>query len=71
MAYFCSYDRKFRIWVPMSGLPDVVINAVEAAMLAGMLPTPRYYNPYKRPEKARGRQNSNLSAYPILVMMWA
>ncbi len=28
----------------------------EAALLAGMLPNPRYYNPYKRPEKARGRQ---------------
>jgi monofunctional biosynthetic peptidoglycan transglycosylase len=28
----------------------------EAALLAGMLPNPRYYNPYKRPEKARIRQ---------------
>ena len=25
------YDRKFRIWVPISGLPDVVINAVVIA----------------------------------------
>jgi penicillin-binding protein 1A len=28
----------------------------EAALLAGMLPNPRYYNPAKRPEKARKRQ---------------
>jgi penicillin-binding protein 1A len=28
----------------------------EAALLAGMLPNPRYYNPAKRPEKARIRQ---------------
>jgi penicillin-binding protein 1A len=28
----------------------------EAALLAGMLPNPRYYNPFKRPEKARDRQ---------------
>jgi monofunctional biosynthetic peptidoglycan transglycosylase len=28
----------------------------EAALLAGMLPNPRYYNPYKRPQKARTRQ---------------
>jgi len=28
----------------------------EAALLAGMLPNPRYYNPAKRPEKARARQ---------------
>ncbi len=32
------------------------LNAAEAALLAGMLPNPRYYNPYKRPEKARSRQ---------------
>jgi len=32
------------------------LTAAEAALLAGMLPNPRYYNPYKRPEKARGRQ---------------
>ena len=25
------YDRKFRIWVPISGLPDIVINAVVIA----------------------------------------
>jgi penicillin-binding protein 1A len=28
----------------------------EAALLAGMLPNPRYYNPAKRPSKARDRQ---------------
>ncbi len=28
----------------------------EAALLAGMLPNPRYYNPFKRPDKARERQ---------------
>lgn len=28
----------------------------EAALLAGMLPNPHYYNPFKRPEKARTRQ---------------
>lgn len=28
----------------------------EAALLAGMLPSPRYFNPYKRPDKARDRQ---------------
>ncbi len=28
----------------------------EAALLAGMLPNPRYFNPFKRPDKARGRQ---------------
>ncbi len=32
------------------------LTAAEAALLAGMLPNPRYYNPYKRPEKARVRQ---------------
>jgi monofunctional glycosyltransferase len=32
------------------------LTPAEAALLAGMLPNPRYYNPYKRPEKARGRQ---------------
>ena len=25
------YDRKFRVWVPLSGLPDVVIHAVVIA----------------------------------------
>ena len=29
----------------------------EAALLAGMLPNPRYYNPAKRPAKARDRQD--------------
>jgi len=33
----------------------------EAALLAGMLPNPRYYNPFKRPEKARDRQERVLS----------
>ncbi len=28
----------------------------EAALLAGMLPNPRYYNPFRRPDKARLRQ---------------
>ena len=28
----------------------------EAALLAGMLPNPHYYNPFKRPDKARDRQ---------------
>ncbi len=32
------------------------LTTAEAALLAGMLPNPRYYNPYKRPEKARVRQ---------------
>jgi membrane peptidoglycan carboxypeptidase len=32
------------------------LTPAEAALLAGMLPNPRYYNPYKRPEKARVRQ---------------
>jgi membrane peptidoglycan carboxypeptidase len=33
---------------------ELAIN--EAALLAGMLPNPRYYNPVKRPDKARDRQ---------------
>ena len=33
----------------------------EAASLAGMLPNPRYFNPYKRPDKARDRQERVLS----------
>ena len=33
----------------------------EAALLAGMLPNPRYYNPFKRPDKAKGRQERVLS----------
>lgn len=32
------------------------LSAAEAALLAGMLPNPRYYNPNKRPDKARDRQ---------------
>jgi penicillin-binding protein 1A len=32
------------------------LNAPEAALIAGMLPNPRYFNPFKRMEKARGRQ---------------
>jgi len=32
------------------------MNPAEAAYLAGMLPNPRYYNPYKHPDKARDRQ---------------
>jgi membrane peptidoglycan carboxypeptidase len=32
------------------------LTTAEAALLAGMLPNPQYYNPYKRPEKARRRQ---------------
>ena len=33
----------------------------EAALLAGMLPNPHYYNPFKRPNKARDRQERVLS----------
>jgi penicillin-binding protein 1A len=32
------------------------LTVAEAALLAGMLPNPHYYNPYKRPAKARSRQ---------------
>ena len=32
------------------------LSKAEAALLAGMLPNPRYYNPYKRMDKARQRQ---------------
>lgn len=32
------------------------LSPAEAALLAGMLPNPRYYNPYKRMDKARDRQ---------------
>jgi membrane peptidoglycan carboxypeptidase len=32
------------------------LSPAQAALLAGMLPNPRYYNPYKRPDKARDRQ---------------
>lgn len=33
----------------------------ESALLAGMLPNPRYYNPFKRPDKAMERQERVLS----------
>ncbi len=36
------------------------LTAGEAALLAGMLPNPRYYNPFKRIEKARHRQEQVL-----------
>jgi len=32
------------------------LTSAEAALLAGMLPNPRYYNPFKRMDKARHRQ---------------
>ncbi len=37
------------------------LSAGEAALLAGMLPNPRYFNPYKRPDKAKDRQQRVLS----------
>ncbi len=36
------------------------LTAGESALLAGMLPNPRYYNPFKRMEKARHRQEQVL-----------
>jgi monofunctional biosynthetic peptidoglycan transglycosylase len=36
------------------------ITKAEAALLAGMLPNPKYYDPFKRPEKARRRQEKVL-----------
>lgn len=42
----------------------------EAALLAGMLPNPRYFNPFKRMEKARGRQERvlfNMSLSKLLT----
>jgi monofunctional biosynthetic peptidoglycan transglycosylase len=36
------------------------LTKAEAALLAGMLPNPRYYNPYKRMDKARQRQEQVL-----------
>ncbi len=36
------------------------LNAAQAALLAGMLPNPRYYNPFRRPDKARERQEQVL-----------
>jgi monofunctional biosynthetic peptidoglycan transglycosylase len=38
----------------------VELTAGEAALLAGMLPNPRYYNPFKRVNKARHRQEQVL-----------
>jgi monofunctional glycosyltransferase len=38
------------------GKPSSGLNAAEAAFLAGMLPNPHYYNPYKHLDKARERQ---------------
>jgi membrane peptidoglycan carboxypeptidase len=32
------------------------LSKAEAALLAGMLPNPKYFNPFKRPDKARKRQ---------------
>jgi penicillin-binding protein 1A len=37
------------------------LTAADAALLAGMLPNPRYYNPFKRPDKARDRQERVLA----------
>jgi membrane peptidoglycan carboxypeptidase len=37
------------------------LTAGEAALLAGMLPNPRYYNPFKRLEKAKDRQDRVLT----------
>jgi membrane peptidoglycan carboxypeptidase len=37
------------------------LTAGEAALLAGMLPNPRYFNPFKRPEKAKDRQERVLT----------
>lgn len=36
------------------------LTAAESALLAGMLPNPKYYNPFKRPDKARHRQEQVL-----------
>jgi monofunctional biosynthetic peptidoglycan transglycosylase len=36
------------------------LTPAEAALLAGMLPNPRYYDPFKRPDKARKRQEQVL-----------
>ncbi len=37
------------------------LTVAEAALLAGMLPNPKYYDPFKRPNKARDRQERVLS----------
>jgi len=36
------------------------LTAGEAALLAGMLPNPKYYNPFKRPDKTKHRQEQVL-----------
>ncbi|HUJ17991.1 MAG TPA: transglycosylase domain-containing protein [Nitrospirota bacterium] len=36
------------------------LSPAEAALLAGMLPSPRYYNPFKRPDNARKRRDQVL-----------
>ncbi len=36
--------------------PAQALNLAEGALLAGMLPNPRFYNPFKRPGKAREKQ---------------
>ena len=36
------------------------LTPAEAALLAGMLPNPKYYDPFKRPDKARKRQEQVL-----------
>ncbi len=36
------------------------LTTAEAALLAGMLPNPKYYDPFKRPDKARQRQEQVL-----------
>lgn len=46
------------------------LTAGDAALLAGMLPNPRYFNPFKRIEKARGRQERvlfNMSLSKLLT----
>ncbi len=40
-------------------VPELTVG--EAALLAGMLPNPRYFNPFKRMEKAKERQERVLS----------
>jgi len=37
------------------------LTVAEAALLAGMLPNPHYYNPFKRPDKAKERQHRVLA----------
>jgi monofunctional biosynthetic peptidoglycan transglycosylase len=36
--------------------PARALNLAEGALLAGMLPNPRYYNPFERPDKVREKQ---------------